>query len=142
MVSLRVINVDALDRLDMCTEMNVRLKRINESVLKVGREIWKRSLGMEDIMREYVRKKVAPGYERYTYGTAIVGASERMMIRGGCLPVRTNDNMKWKYDTNDSCICGEPADTERHVLLECMRFNRERMKWSNKWDQEMGVQCK
>ena len=87
-------------------------------------------MGMKDIVREYVQKKVAPGYERYADGT--VGASTRMMIRGGCLPVRTNDN-----DTNDRCICGEP-ETERHVLLDCTRSNREHMKWSNKWDQEMG----
>ena len=40
-------------------------------------------------------------------------------------------------DLDNRCMCGEP-ETERYVLLECMRYNREHMKWSNKWDQEMG----
>ena len=43
--------------------------------------------------------KVAPGYVKYADGT--VGASVTMMVIGGCLPVRTNANMNWKYEGND-----------------------------------------
>ena len=43
-----------------------------------------------------------------------VGAMVIMMVRGGCLPVRGNTRMSWKYD-DEHCVCGEVE----HVLLDC-----------------------
>ena len=34
-----------------------------------------------------------------------VGARVRLMVRGGCLPVRGYKGMEWKYD-DDLCVCG------------------------------------
>ena len=56
-------------------------------------------------MKEYAHMKAAPGYEKYADGT--VGASVRIMVRGGCLPMITNPSMNWKYEGNDTCTSGE-----------------------------------
>ena len=34
----------------------------------------------------------------------LVGARLRLMVRGGCLPVRGSERMAWKYD-DDCCGC-------------------------------------
>ena len=67
--------------------------------------------------------------EQYANGS--IGASVRLMIRGGSLPVRGEDKMKWKYETDpygDKCKCGK-VETEMHVLLECKLYERERNTW-------------
>ena len=49
------------------------------------------------------------------------------MIRGRSLPVRGDDKMKWKYETDpngDKCKCGK-VETELQVLLEC-KLNKEK----------------
>ena len=43
-----------------------------------------------------------------------VGAMVRMMVRGGCLPVRGNTRMSWMYD-DEHCVCGE-VESEEHML--------------------------
>ena len=40
------------------------------------------------------------------------------MVRGGCLPIRSEKRMAWKYD-DDDLICGQ------HVLFECYRYGEE-----------------
>ena len=54
-----------------------------------------------------------------------VGAGVRLMVRGGCLPVRGSDRMTWKYD-DDKCQCGL-VETEKHVLFECTLYGEK--KW-------------
>ena len=51
----------------------------------------------------------------------------RLMVRGGCLPVRGSKGMEWKYD-DDLCVCGE-KETEIHVLLECKCYDMVRRRW-------------
>ena len=53
--------------------------------------------------KEYVQMKECPRNESFADGN--VGAGVRLMVRGGCLPVRWNDRMTWKYD-DDKCRCG------------------------------------
>ena len=38
------------------------------------------------------------------YANDSVGARVRLMVRGGCLPVRGSKGMEWKYD-DDLCVC-------------------------------------
>ena len=57
--------------------------------------------------------KECPRNERFA--DERVGAGVRLMVRGGCLPVRGSEGMKWKYD-DDKCKCGL-VETEKHVLL-------------------------
>ena len=42
--------------------------------------------------------------ENYVDGT--VGAMVRMLVRGGCLPVRGSTRMSWQYD-DIHCVCGD-----------------------------------
>ena len=46
----------------------------------------------------------------------------RLMVRGGCLPVRGSKGMEWKYD-DDLCVCGT-KEQEIHV-----RFSVNDMTW-------------
>ena len=46
--------------------------------------------------------KECPRNESFADGN--VGAGVRLMVRGGCLPVRGSDMMAWKYD-DDKCRC-------------------------------------
>ena len=42
----------------------------------------------------------------------------RLMVRGGCLPVRGSKGMEWKYD-DDLCVCGGKSDMVRRWLSTC-----------------------
>ena len=69
-------------------------------------------------------------YEKYANGS--VGARVRLMVRGGCLPVRGSKGMDWKYD-DDLCVCGT-KETEIHVLFECKCYDMVRRRWLRTWD--------
>ena len=62
------------------------------------------------------------------YGDGRVGAMVRMMVRGGCLPVR-NTRMSWKYDY-EHCVC-EEVESEEHMLLYC-NFYMDVRRWKEK----------
>ena len=44
----------------------------------------------------------------------------RMMVRGGCLPLRRNTRMAWKH-ADEHCVCGR-VESEEHVLFDCNRY--------------------
>ena len=69
--------------------------------------------------------KECPRNESFAEGN--VGAGVRLMVRGGCLPVRGSDRMTWTYD-DDKCRCGL-VETEKHVLFECTLYGEERGRW-------------
>ena len=52
--------------------------------------------------------KRCPMYK--SFADRCVGARVILMVRGGCLPVRSSERMAWKYD----------------VLFECNRYGEER----------------
>ena len=51
----------------------------------------------------------------------------RLMMRGGCLPMRGSKRMTWKYD-DDKFRCGL-VETEKHVLFEFTLYEGERRRW-------------
>lgn len=60
------------------------------------------------------------------------------MMRGDCLPVRMNECVRWKYGEDERrCTCGE-EETERHVLFECVLYERLREEWLRRWREERG----
>ena len=56
----------------------------------------------------------------------------RLMVRGGCLPVRGSKGMEWKYD-DDLSVCGT-KETEIHVRFECKLYDMVRKIWLRTWD--------
>ena len=62
-----------------------------------------------------------------SFADGSVGARVRLMVRGGCPPVRGSEMMAWKYD-DDCCGCGQ-VETEEHVLFECNRCGEEQGIW-------------
>ena len=75
--------------------------------------------------RKSVRMKESPRSESFADGS--VGARVRLMVTGGCLPVRGSERMTWKYD-DCRCGCGL-VETEMHVLFECTLYEEERERW-------------
>ena len=61
-------------------------KHICSRIREVGKQVWKN--GFNDTVREkeYVKMKECPRNESFADGN--VGAGVRLMVRGGCLPVR------------------------------------------------------
>ena len=69
--------------------------------------------------------KRCPRNESFADGS--VGARVRLMVKGGCLPVRGTERMAWMYD-DDCCGCGQ-VEIEEHVLFECNRYGEVRVRW-------------
>ena len=65
--------------------------------------------------------KECPRNESFADGN--VGAGVRLMVRGGCLPVRGSDRMTWKYD-DDKCRCGL-VETEKHALFNVLYMDKK-----------------
>ena len=58
----------------------------------------------------------------------------RMMMTGGCLPVRGSTRMLWKYD-DMRCVCGD-VGSEKHVFLDCNLYVDVRRRWKEKMNVE------
>ncbi|ELU07204.1 hypothetical protein CAPTEDRAFT_190126 [Capitella teleta] len=63
-------------------------EKMNEQVMEVGKEEWKRLLQSTELTRKYAVESCADGS---------LGASVRMLLRGDCLPIRTNSCVDWRY---------------------------------------------
>ena len=66
-------------------------KFADPKIMLVGGRIWMNICGNSDILQECAFKKQLPMIEKYIDGS--VGAMVRMMVRGGCLPVRASTIM-------------------------------------------------
>ena len=82
---------------------------------------------ISDIDKDVSASKLVSFADDTSFADGNVGARVRLMVRGGCLPVRGSDRMTWKYD-DDKCRCGL-VETEKHVLLECTLYGEERGRW-------------
>ena len=100
-------------------------KYICEIIQESGRRALKDSFNDTEREKEYVRMKESPRNESFADGG--VGVRVRLMVRGGCLPIRGSERMTWKYD-DCRCGCGL-VDTEIHVLFECTFYEEERERW-------------
>ena len=54
----------------------------------------------------------------------------RIMVRGGCLPVRGNRRMSWKY-IDEHCECDD-VESGEHMLLDCNLYMVVRRRWKEK----------
>ena len=130
LICLGDMSIDGmLISINLNKEMKGWKRELHDKIQLVGRDRWIHGFSDRDREQEYVRNKGVPMNEQYANGS--IGASVRLMIRGGSLPVRGDDKMKWKYETDpygDKCKCGK-VETEMHVLLECKLYERERSTW-------------
>ena len=90
------------------------MKCADEKIKLVGCRTWMNNCGNSERLQEYAFKKQLPMNEKYVDGS--VGAIVRMMVRGGCLPVRGNRRMSWKYD-HEHCVCGEVESEEHNYVV-------------------------
>ena len=67
---------------------------------------------INDSEQEYLKWKSQPKDQKYASGS--VEARVRLMVSGGCQPVRGFKGMEWKY-ADDLCEC-EIKKTEIHVF--------------------------
>ena len=68
-----------------------------------GRRQWRNGFDINEREQQYVHMNSRPKNEKYANGS--VGARVRLMVRGGCLPIRGSKGMEWTYDY-DICVCG------------------------------------
>ncbi|ELT99382.1 hypothetical protein CAPTEDRAFT_208041 [Capitella teleta] len=81
-------------------------EKMNERVMEAGKEKWKRFPHRTDLTRKYAVEKEAVMLESYADGS--LGARVRMLLRGDCLPIRTNSCIHWRYREEErDCVCGE-----------------------------------
>ena len=90
-------------------------KHICSRIREVGKQVWKNGFNDTERDKEYVQMKECPRNEEFADGN--VGVGVRLMVRGGCLPVRGSEIMTWKY-VYEKRRCGL-VETEKHVLFEC-----------------------
>ncbi|ELU01510.1 hypothetical protein CAPTEDRAFT_197930 [Capitella teleta] len=122
----------------ICEDERKRMRKVEleRRVQEVGRMRWEEQLQRNERTRRYAQEKGEMKLEQYADGQD--GAGVRLMMRGDCLPVRMNECVRWKYGEDERrCTCGE-EETERHVLFECVLYERLREEWLRRWREERG----
>ena len=75
---------------------NVWKKTFVARIQEYGRRQWRNGFCINEREQQYVHIKSQPKNEKCANGSE--GARLRLMVRGGCLPVRGSKGMTWKYD--------------------------------------------
>ncbi|ELU11532.1 hypothetical protein CAPTEDRAFT_215342 [Capitella teleta] len=122
----------------ICDDERKRMRKVEleRRVQEVGRMRLEDQLQRNERTRRYAQEKGEMKLESYADGQE--GAGVRLMMRGDCLPVRMNECVRWKYGEDERrCTCGE-EETERHVLFECVLYERLREEWMRRWREERG----
>ena len=78
--------------LGMKYDINVWKKTLVGRSQEYGRRQWRNGFGINEREQQYVHMKSQPNNEKYANGS--VGARVRLMVRGGCLPVRGSNEME------------------------------------------------
>ena len=122
LICLGHVSVNGLGRLGMNNNEKLVRKLVDKTIMFIGRITWMNGSGNCDRAQEYPSKTQCPMNEKYVYGG--VGATVRIMARGGCLPLRGSTRM--------SCgVCGD-VEPEKHVLLDCNLYMDVRRRWKEK----------
>ena len=99
LIWLREESLNGMVKLGMNVNGEFGKKHICNRIRKVGKQVSKNGFNDTEREKEYVQMIECPRNERFAYGS--VGARVRLMVRGGCFPVRGSEGMKWKYDDVD-----------------------------------------
>ncbi|ELU08790.1 hypothetical protein CAPTEDRAFT_193247, partial [Capitella teleta] len=138
LVWLRRMSAIGVAEMGICEDERKRMRKVEleRRVQEVGRMRWEEQLQRYERTRRYAQEKGEMKLEQYADGQD--GAGMRLMMRGDCLPVRMNECVRWKYGEDERrCTCGE-EETERHVLFECVLYERLREEWLRRWREERG----
>ena len=108
-------------------ELDVRkwAKVIDQEVKRVGLRKWRNEMERKSTL-EWYKEKEAPAYERWYDGS--LGSDLLFRARAQCMDV---NERKYRWSDSGSKVCqmcdmGED-ETVEHVLLECGKYDRERM---------------
>ena len=77
-------------------------KTFEARIQEYGRKQWRNGFDINEREQQYAHIQSQPRNEKYANGS--MGARVRLMVRGGCLPVRGSKGVEWKYD-DDLCVC-------------------------------------
>ncbi|ELT98847.1 hypothetical protein CAPTEDRAFT_193251 [Capitella teleta] len=138
LVWLRRMSAIGVAEMGICEDERKRMRKVEleRRVQEVGRMRWEEQLQRNERTRRYAQEKGEMKLKQYADGQD--GAGVRLMMRGDCLPVRMNECVRWKYGEDERrCTCGE-EETERHVLFECVLYERLREEWLRRWREERG----
>ena len=96
-ICLREVSVNGMVNLVINVDEEGWKKYICERIQECGRRAWKDGFNDTEREKEYVRMKESPRNKSFADGS--FGARRvRLMVGGGCLPVRGSERMTWKYD--------------------------------------------
>ena len=100
---LRNMNKEGMAMLGMKYDRNVWKKTFVARIQEYDIRQWRNGFGINKREQQNVHMKSQPKHEKYTKGR--VEAIVRLMVRGGCLPVRGSEGLEWKYN-DDLYVCG------------------------------------
>ena len=119
-------------------ELDVRKweKVIDQEVKRVGLSKWRNEMERKNTL-EWYKEKETPAYERWYDGS--LGSDLLFRARAQCMDVNVR-NYRWSESGSKECqMCDRGEDeTVEHVLLECDKYDRERMNMMRVVLTEMG----
>ena len=89
---LRNINKEGMATIGMKYDKNVWKKTLVARIQECDRIQWRNGFGINEREQQYVHMQSHPTNEKYANDS--VGARVRLMVRGGCLPVRGSKGME------------------------------------------------
>ena len=118
--------------------VNMCKKEIERMVMQYGLLKWKNGLENKSTMAWYKRKQ-APRYESWYDGS--VGGDLLFRARAQCMDVNAR-NYRWTESGSKACQKCETGvdETVEHVVLECERYERERVEMMQAVMSEMGCE--
>ena len=111
---------------------------VDRAVMSVGLSKWKNDMERKTTLEWYREKKV-PGYERWYDGS--LGGDLLFRARAQCMDVNAR-NYRWSESRSKVCEMCEMGEDETvvHVVLECEKYDRERMNMMRVVLTEMGCE--
>ena len=117
---LKNINKEGIAILGIKYDRSVWKKTLVVRIQEDGRKQWRNGFGINEREQQYVHMKSQPKNEKYANGSVGASVRIRLMVRGGCLPVRGSKGMEWKYD-DDLCVCGTKETVyPPNVTISCL----------------------
>ena len=122
LIWLREVSMNVMVKLGMNVNGEFWKKHIFKRIREVGIQVWKNGFNNTEMDKEYIQMEECTRNESFADGHVVAGV--RLIVRGGCFPVRGSESMTWKYE-DDKCRCGQ-VETKKHVLFECTLYVEER----------------